>query len=324
MGDTAPQPNPDLVYDLFWSVFKPQLVRLALQLGAFTPLADGRTTAEQVALSCGCDPAGIQHLLDYLCSLQVLECHDSLYALTPTAAAFLVRGQKAYVGDLILHYTGRELFDSIEQSLRSGRPTPLGEDFVQDAWLESYLPWRIPKSLEMWQAAGIDPERAAGMRILDVACGCAVKSLALAQAWPHVRVTCLDSAEVLAVARDLANRMGVEPQVVFQPANLLDVDLGESQFDAALCGQITHYLTAEQNTGLFRRIHSALSPNGVFVIDCPMAAAEPTETVSLLTLMLWANSGGAAHPFEKYQCWLADSGFRQVRQLGERWLAAVK
>jgi len=324
MSDTAPQLNPDLVYDLFWSVFRPQLVRLALQLDVFTPLAAGPVAADQAAQACGCDPAGIQHLLDYLCSLQVLECHDSLYALTPTAAAFLVRDQKAYAGDLILHYTGRELFDSIEQSLRSDRPTSLGENFVQDAWLESYLPWRIPKSLEMWQAAGIDPERAEGMRLLDVACGCAVKSLALAQAWPHVRVTCLDSAEVLAVARDLANRMGVEPQVVFRPANLLEVDLGESQFDAALCGQITHYLTAEQNTGLFRRIHSALSPSGVFVIDCPMAAAEPTETASLLTFMLWANSGGATHSFETYREWLNGSGFGQVKQLGERWLAAVK
>lgn len=324
MGDTSPQPNPDLVYDLFWGVFKPQLVRLALQLDVFTPLADGPTAAEQVAQACHCDTSGMRHLLDYLCSLQVLERCGSLYALTPTTGAFLVRGQKAYAGDMILHYTGRELFDTVEQSLRSGKPSSLGENFVQDAWLESFSPWRIPKSLEMWQAAGIDAGCAGGLRILDIACGCAVKSLALAQASLSVQVTCLDSADVLAVARDLAKRLGVESQVVFRPANLLDADLGEGQFDAALCGQITHYLTAEQNVGLFRRIYSALSPNGLLVIDCPMAQDEPTETASLLTLMLWANSGGAAHPFEKYQRWLADSGFRQVKQLGERWLAAVK
>jgi 2-polyprenyl-3-methyl-5-hydroxy-6-metoxy-1,4-benzoquinol methylase len=262
-------------------------------------------------------------LLDYLCGLQVLECHGNSYALTPTAATFLVKGQKAYVGDMILHYTGRALFDAIEQSLRSGRPASLGEDFVQDAWLESYLPWRIPKSLEMWQAAGIETGHQR-LRILDIACGCAVKSLALAQVSPNVQVTCLDSADVLAVARDLAKRMGVESQAVFRPADLLDADLGENRFDAALCGQITHYLTPEQNAGLFRRIYSALSLGGTLVIDCPMAADEPAETASLLTLMLWANSHGAAHSFETYRGWLADAGFRQIRRLSERWLVAVK
>jgi O-methyltransferase involved in polyketide biosynthesis len=117
--------------------------------------------------------------------------------------------------------------------------------------------------------------------------------------------------------------MGVEPQVAFRPANLLDADLGENQFNAALCGQITHYLTPEQHAGLFRRI-SALAPHGMLVIDCPMATDEPAETASLLTLMLWANSHGVAHSFETYRGWLGDAGFRQIRQLSERWVVAAK
>jgi SAM-dependent methyltransferase len=118
--------------------------------------------------------------------------------------------------------------------------------------------------------------------------------------------------------------MGVESQVTFKPADLLDADLGENQFDAVLTGQITHYLTPEQNAGLFRRIYSALSPNGVLVIDCPMATDEPAETTSFLTLVLWANSGAAAHSFEMYWGWLGDAGFPQIRQLSERWLVAAK
>jgi len=54
------------------------------------------------------------------------------------------------------------------------------------------------------------------------------QSMALAQVAPNVRVTCLDTADVLVVARDLAERMGVESQVVFKPANLLDADFGEN------------------------------------------------------------------------------------------------
>ena len=40
-------------------------------------------------------------------------------------------------------------------------------------------------------------------------------------------------------------------------------------------------------------------------------------------LLLWAN-GGEAHGFEEYRAWLADAGFAQIRQLGERRLMAGK
>ena len=164
----------------------------------------------------------------------------------------------------------------------------------------------------------------ARLRILDVACGCAIKNLALAQASLNVQVTCLDSADVLVVARNLAERMGVKSQVDFKPANLLDADLGENQFDAALAGQITHYFTVAQNTSLFQRNYSALSPNGICVIDCPMSMEKSTETTSFSPPVLWAKSGGVTHSFEMYRVWLNDSGFRQIKQIGERWVLATK
>jgi SAM-dependent methyltransferase len=202
-------------------------------------------------------------------------------------------------------------------------PHWLGENFVQDAWLESYSGWRIPKSLEMWHAAGVTPDPDNDYRILDLACGCAIKSMSLAQVNPRIYITCLDSPEVLGVARDLAKRLQINSRVTYQPDDLLSADLGENYYDAALVGQITHYLTETQNLDLFRRIHVALKESGILIIDCPMATVEPAELTSLLTLFLWANSGGAAHSFDTYKNWLQAVGFGDVRQLSERWLFAT-
>lgn len=315
-------PNPDLVGDLFWGVFKPQFIRLALQIGLFSPLAAGSATAETVAQACGCHPLGIQALLDYFCGLRVLERHDDQYSLTSTAKTFLVPGSKAYVGDMILYYTGQELYESIRQSLRSGMPRWLDENFVQDAWLESYSAWCIPKSLEMWQAAGVRPVAGDSFHILDLACGCAIKSMALAQASPNVSITCFDTPEVLAVARDLADRLHVNSQVIFMPGDLLSAHLGQRLYHGALLGQITDYFTATQNLNIFRRIHAALKERGVLVIDCPMTGDEPTEQTGLISFFLWANSGGTAHSFEAYRSWLLIAGFSTVEKLSERWLRA--
>lgn len=148
-------PDPDLVGDLFWGIFKPQWIRLALLLDIFSPLSAGPASGEQVAQACQADPFTISALLDYFCAAQILEKDGDLYLLTSTAVTFLVHGRPAYVGDMILDYTNPALFESILASIRTGGPRTLNENFVQDAWLESYSLWRIPKSLEMGKAVGL-------------------------------------------------------------------------------------------------------------------------------------------------------------------------
>jgi len=316
-------PNPDLIYDLFGGIFKPQFIRIALLLDVFTPLARP-STAEQVAQACRADSTGIQTLLDYFVAAQILEKHGDRYSLTLTAETFLVRGRKAYAGDMLLDYTDPKMYDSILESICTGQPRSLNENFVQDAWLESYSQTRIPNSLEMWKAAGVRPEDKKPLRLLDLASGCAIKSFALAQASPNLRVTCLDSADVLDVARDLAARMDITSSVTLLPTDLFTADLGASLFDLALVGQITHYLTPAQNRDLFRRIHSALTDSGTLVIDCPMSKETHTESSAFLNLFLWSNGGGTAHSFESYRVWLKEVGFQSVTQLSERWLKAEK
>jgi 16S rRNA G1207 methylase RsmC len=80
----------------------------------------------------------------------------------------------------------------------------------------------------MWQSANLRPNPDSPLHILDLACGCAIKSVSLAQLSPSVHVTCLDTNAVLEVARTLAERMEVLRQVQFWPANLLTVILGKA------------------------------------------------------------------------------------------------
>ncbi len=319
-------PEGDRIYDLYTRVYKPQVIRIALALDVFYPLDIAPMSAEQVALACKCEVVGIQHLLDYLSSLNVLKKQADAYSLSSEAATFLVRGKKAYTGDLIMDFVGPAPWESLRETIRSGQPRSIDMEihFAQDAWIESYRASRIPSSLEMWSKAGIFPERSTRLRILDIACGCAIKSMVLARNSPNMELTCLDTSLVLEVARHLAERWGIISQVHFMPDDLLTAELGESQYDACLIGQITHYLTQQQNHELFRRVHRALVPGGVLVLDVPMAAVELKEESSFLSLLLWANSGGRAYSFEEYRSWLLSAGFGTVRQLSERQLSAIR
>ncbi len=323
-GDHVPE--GDRIYDLYTGAYKPNVIRIALALDVFSPLSTGPARAEVVARACRCDEVGTKRLLDYLTGLDVLTRQGEEYRLSPEAATFLVRGRKAYAGDLVMDFTGPAPWDMIRDAIRNGQPCAFDQEvhFAQDAWIESYRGARVPGSLEMWAKVGVIPEELTHLRVLDIACGCAVKSLVLARKSPCVQVTCLDRPLVLEAAHDLAERWGVLPQVRMAPGDLLTAELGEAEYDVCLLGQVTHYLTETQNGDLCRRICRALAPGGKAVLDVPMAAAQLDEESSFLSLVLWANSGGRAYGFGEYRAWLLSAGFESVRQHSERLLSATR
>jgi len=317
-------PDPNSIYGLYTGGFKSHIIRVALLLDVFTPLVGGPADARTVAEFCGCSVAGIRALLDYLCSLQLLNQDGKSYTLTPTTATFLVPGRKTYAGGWVLAETDPKWWDTVLLAVQSGQPTHHSFPWVQDAWLESYRATRIDESLEMWRAAGIKPGGRKELKILDLACGSAIKSLALAQKSPMVEITCVDREDVLEVTRDLAERMDVTGQVVLLPGDVFSVDLCQSCFDAVVLGQITFYLSPIQNQDLYRRVFSALARGGTLVIDAARTTDHPTEEASLITFLTWAIDGGAAYSFNEYKKWLAKAGFQVISEINERWLSATK
>lgn len=324
MNDSSFAPDPDLVYSLYTGGFKPQLIRVALFLDVFSPMTNGPADAQAIAQSCGCQVAELTALLDYLSSLGLLDRQANTYALSPTAATFLVPGKESYTGGWVLAETDPLLWHGILQAMRSGQANSAKFPYEQDAWLESYRSSRLSKSLEMWKAAGIEAGKCPGLRVLDLACGCAIKSFVLAQADHTVHITCQDSVQVLGVARALGDRLRILSQVDFLPGDLLTVDWGNVVYDAALLGQITNSLTPANNVNVIRRVYDALSPGGTLVIDVMLASEPPTESASLLNVLMKTIFGGASYPFIQYRRWLEEAGFKQVTQHSEYWVSAIK
>lgn len=318
--------NSNVIYDLYGGGFLGQFVRIALLLDVFSPLSEAPATTQEVAAACGASVEGIGAILNYLSSTKVIEFHvqTKTYGLTPSAAAFLVPKEKTYAGDWVLANTDPAMWEKMLQTVQSGKSAGYTLPWAQDAWLESYSPSRTTYGLELWQTVGADIETTHPFHILDLASGCGIKTLALAQANPSVQVTCLDSDDVLDVARDLARRLELGDRISFLPANLLSDSFGSNKYEAALLGLITYILTPEQNKDVFRRAYQALKPNGKLVIDAIMTTEQPTEWASRATLLMNTWNGGAAHSFSDYRTWLEGVGFSKVIQHNEQLLSALK
>ena len=320
----AEAPDPRLVHSLYRVGTKTQVVRIALRLDVFSPLANGPAGAQAVADACACSAAGITLLLEYLCRLGLLTNTDGQYALSPTAAAFFVPGRRSYVGGWVLEQTNPDLFQDVLHSCRTGAPFRRAVPWEQLAWLESYDASRIVDSRKLWEAAGVRPGQHQALRVLDLACGCAITTLSLAQSHPTVHVTCVDSPAVLAAAEDLAGRLGVQGRTAFVPGNVHEVELEPDSYDVVLLENATNFYTVQQNQALFGRTWRALTPGGVLVINVTMQPGDRDEHIGLYSFILWTFTGTEHYSFDEYRGWLKQASFSRVLHLGKLWLSAWK
>jgi len=91
-------------------------------------------------------------------------------------------------------------------------------------WIADYSRrWAYPQSyFEMekglWQSLEIQARD--GLRVLDIACGPATRSMELARQHPGVRLTWVDREGVLQTAMKTARSLGIEGQVSLLPGDL--------------------------------------------------------------------------------------------------------
>jgi ubiquinone/menaquinone biosynthesis C-methylase UbiE len=159
----------------------------------------------------------------------------------------------------------------------------------------------------MWHALGIHGRD--GLRILDLACGPAPKSLALALGNPGVRITLVDWEPILKVSRKVAADLGVDSQMTSLSGDLTRVAYGRSQYDVAFLGDVTHFFSPQENIRIFRKAYDALADGGILVVNATRGEdLGPTEHGS----WYYAISEGGAYNFEEYKDMLERAGFTNI------------
>src|SRR5271155_4040559 len=93
------QPNPLLIFDALNSYQKTMALKGAVELEIFTHIADGATTAAEIAKRCDAAERGVRILCDFLTIHGLLAKSEGRYGLTQDTAVFLNKRSPAYMGD---------------------------------------------------------------------------------------------------------------------------------------------------------------------------------------------------------------------------------
>jgi 2-polyprenyl-3-methyl-5-hydroxy-6-metoxy-1,4-benzoquinol methylase len=311
---TTALPTPERFFDMALSFQRSRALKAAIDLDVFTAVADGADSAAAIAERCHATERGIRILCDYLTICGLVTKNGGRYGLPPDSMAFLSKRSPMYLGgtmDFLASDAVTRNFDNLAETIRRGSVANNMVSEAPDHWVnfaKAMVPMMMPAAMAI---ADIVPT-AGPVRILDIAAGHGIFGIVMAQRNPAAEVVAVDWANVLTVASENAQRMGVADRHRTASGDAFQVDYGAG-YDIALLTNFLHHFDAATCTTLLRKVANALKPGGKAVIlefvpnddrvTPPMAAG-------FALMMLAGTPAGDAYTLRELRQLLEDAGFR--------------
>ncbi len=312
------RPTPDRIFTALSAYERTAALAAALELDLFSAVAAGATTAAALADRIEASPRGTRILADYLVVDGFLTKRDGEYGLAPDAALFLDRRSPAYLGSVarflaapLLTRRCERLADAVR---RGGTVASADEQMLtpdHPMWVEFA---RSMAPLMGLVAARVAEVVGRATRVLDLAAGHGLFGLSVARANPGARVVAVDWPNVLAVARENAERMGLAERLETRPGSAFEVDYGAG-YDLALVTNFLHHFDPETNARLLAKVRAALGPGGraaivEFVPD--ESRVSPPIPAAFSLKMLAGTPAGDAYPYGELDRMCRDAGFSRT------------
>lgn len=311
---------PGRIMELSWGFAAGCVLDAAVRLDFFTHIDRGCVTEQEIATAAQASLRGTRALLNALVGLSLLTRQEGMYRLTPLSQTYLVRGKPFYLGKLVEHeHILLNRWANLEEIVKAGGPEggvneeEQGIKFFPEL-VRALFPMSYLRARAVGEALGVGSQRK-GLRILDVAAGSAAWSIGIAEQDPEARITALDFAPVLDVAREMAAQHGMASRFDFLAGNMMEVEFGEENYDLIILGNICHAIGASQSQALIARSFRSLAQGGRILIAEFIPDDErtgPLHTLLFGVHMLVLTTEGDVFTFPEYRDWLERAGFRGV------------
>jgi 2-polyprenyl-3-methyl-5-hydroxy-6-metoxy-1,4-benzoquinol methylase len=313
----ASHPSPALLFDTINAYQRTQAIKTGIELGVFTAVAAGKTSAAEIAKACDASERGVRILCDYLVIIGFLTKQNKSYGLTPDTAMFLDRRSPAYMGtvtEFMLSPHVAENFDRLTEAVKKGGTA--GET----APLEPEHPmWvRFARAMAPMMAMPsqllpplVDPGASQELKILDIAAGHGLYGLAFAKRNPQAEITAVDWPNVLEVADENAQAAGVADRYQTKPGSAFDVDYGTG-YDIVLLTNFLHHFDVPTCEMLLRKVHASLADGGraVTLEFVPNEdRVTPPQAAAFSMMMLGVTPSGDAYTFAELDRMFRNAGF---------------
>lgn len=314
----AQQPSPALFFQTMNAHQRTEALKAGIELEVFTAIAQGNTTAADIAKQCQTSEKGMRILCDFLTILGFLTKQDHQYGLTLDSSVFLDKRSPAYVGGAIEFMCSPMLTEGskhIAEAVRRGGTVmendgtigpdnPVWVKFARGMAPLMFMPAQLIAKL-------VDPNADRKLKILDIAAGHGMFGIGFATANKQAEVTALDWTAVLEVAKENAEKAGVADRYQTIEGSAFDVEFG-SGYDLILLTNFLHHFDPPTCETLLRKVRAALADGGR-AVTLEFVPNEdritPPDTATFSMMMLTSTPSGDAYTFAELEQMFANAGF---------------
>lgn len=298
------------------SFMRSRVILTAAELDFFTLFYENPLTVKELVEKTGWDTRATTRVLDCLITFDLLEKKEDGRYQTTTEGAFLSSRHPETVLPMVLHYAHvwnnwHHLTETVRRGLNAHRKSidEQGEKH-QEAFIGGMHVIGRRLSREIADSYDLGPYR----RFLDVGGGSGTYSIAFLRKNPELRAVLFDQAHVIPLAEERFSKEGLRDRVELVAGDFHDDEL-PTGCDLVLLSAIIHQNSPQENVELYRKIHRALVPGGVFLIrDHIMdeSRTNPAAGALFALNMLVGTEGGDTYTFQEVTDTLAEAGFTNV------------
>jgi len=318
MTHAQPMADPQPIWQIMTGFQQSAAFKTAIELELFTKIAEGNKTVADIARACSASEKGIRVLADTFTVHGFLTKQNGEYDLSEMSATFLNKHVHTYLGsavEFIMSEGQKRGYDDLTNAVRHGGSQIQGEasmDPDSPMWVtfaKAMMPMMVPAAMGIASHLGYEKDQK--LKVLDIAAGHGMFGIMVAQHYPNAEIYAVDWANVLTVATENANRMGVGDRHHLIPGSAFEVDLG-TDYDVVLVTNFLHHFDAETCTAFMRKVNNALKPGGKAItlefIPNEDRISPPGEALFAL-VMLAATPGGDAYTLSELKKMCEDAGF---------------
>jgi hypothetical protein len=163
--------------------------------------------------------------------------------------------------------------------------------------------------------------------VVDAGGGLGGVSVALTEAWPHLRATVVDLPEVIPLSQRYIADMKAADRVEVVAGDLVSGPLTGS-FDVAILCRLLHVLPPEQARQVVLNIFNIVNSGGVIYIPSTLilddSLLSPPRVVAYGLALVSLSDGGQAYTEQVYRTWLTEAGFVNIERVNESTMMARK
>ncbi len=300
----------------YWSACA---LHAGVKLDVFTPLAERRHNAAELADMVNADCRGLTMLLDALASLQLLNKTGSSYSLTPFSAEYLSRTSAKYLGHIIMHH--HHLMASwsfLHEAVTSGKPLRERVSLVDDETARESFEMGM-FNLAMQIAPRIIPQLdlAGRRRLLDLGGGPGTYAIHFCLHNPELTAVVYDLPTTRPFAEQTIASFGLTERIEFMAGNYLEEELA-GRFDVAWLSHILHGEGPAGCSLLLEKTAAALEPGGLLLVQefilNDQKDGPPFPALFSLNMLL-GTPDGQAYAEGEIMALLVAAGFSNIHRL---------